>query len=219
MLWLRQWTDVPIPKVFALEDSNENPIEFEWVMMDFMPGDSLCKCWRKLSMIQKNAIVEQIADFQAHIMNPGVSQPQFNSIGTLDADASNLKSWDQAQSCLKSSTMVSLPFFYSTHYNYDVPRGPFKSSHHWVYSLIQIVLLDYRQELQDAENDKDKRAAEFALNLAQRLLDRLPTIFPDQENIEDKTCLWHDDLSSFNTLVDSDGKITAILDWECVSLL
>jgi hypothetical protein len=29
--------------------------------------------------------------------------------------------------------------------------------------------------------------------------------------------LWHDDLSLGNILVDDDGKVTALIDWECVS--
>lgn len=38
LTWVREHTDIPVPKVIAFEDSNDNDIGFEWILMEIMPG-------------------------------------------------------------------------------------------------------------------------------------------------------------------------------------
>ncbi|KAH8884994.1 hypothetical protein GQ53DRAFT_879280 [Thozetella sp. PMI_491] len=52
---------------------------------------------------------------------------------------------------------------------------------------------------------------------AQKLLGLLPKIFPALQSPPARSFLWHADLSLSNILVDDQGSITALIDWECVS--
>lgn len=70
----------------------------------------------------------------------------------------------------------------------------------------------------DSDSDsKEKAVAEYTIEVAELLADLLPDIFPKVLNPPERTVLVHDDLSLDNILVDDDGAITAIIDWECVS--
>ncbi|KAK1992848.1 kinase-like protein [Colletotrichum falcatum] len=196
--WLRRRTGTPVPRVFAFDDSNSNEIGFEWILMELMPGTSAYKRWRGMSMAQKTRLVEKIAEYQADILS---QDKRFRGIGTLRLDATKDGEEHQEQQGQEDRVApgryVSLVFFWGDNYDYDVPRGPFRSSHDWLSSFLGISGLD----------------------TAQKLLALLPKIFPALQHPPEQTCLWHDDLSLQNILVDDDGGVTAVLDWECVSTM
>ncbi|KAK1584956.1 phosphotransferase enzyme family-domain-containing protein [Colletotrichum navitas] len=218
--WLRRWTSTPVPRVFAFDDSNDNEIGFEWILMELMPGKSAYKQWRGMSMEQKTRLVEKVAEFQGDILSQCKG---FRSIGTLRPDAikdkEEQKEQQEAEYHVKPSKYVSLVFFWGDNYEYDVPRGPFRSSHDWLSSFLSIVILDYKKSLQEAEDEEDREYAQLGVDVSQKLLTLLPKIFPVLQHPPEQTFLWHDDLSLQNILVDDDGSITAVLDWECVSTM
>ena len=114
--------------------------------------------------------------------------------------------------------MVSLIFFWGDHLTHGVSRGPFTSSHDWLKARLQLVLID-QQRILDSTSDEDEiEDAEAALDLAKRLLEILPTIFLPSAGGE-PTMLFHDDQSMQNIMVDDDGRLTAVIDWECVSAM
>ncbi|KAI4924977.1 uncharacterized protein J4E92_007014 [Alternaria infectoria] len=55
---------------------------------------------------------------------------------------------------------------------------------------------------------------EEAKQRAQRLLDLIPKVFPEQAE-EEVFVLHHQDLHAANIFVDSNGSLTGIFDWEC----
>ncbi|TAQ89038.1 hypothetical protein B7494_g2632 [Chlorociboria aeruginascens] len=55
--------------------------------------------------------------------------------------------------------------------------------------------------------------------VVERLLVLLPIFFPSGTGTSELFVLFHNDLSMQNILVDGDGEITGIIDWECVSTL
>ena len=65
----------------------------------------------------------------------------------------------------------------------------------------------------------DREDAEETLGSAQRLLSLLPKVFPEDQEFEVATAIYHDDLSLHNILVNEKGEITGIVDWECVSAM
>jgi hypothetical protein len=71
--------------------------------------------------------------------------------------------------------------------------------------------------LAEKQDPDDREEAEYSLRIAAKLAKLLPKIFPPLQNPAEQTVLWHDDLSLQNILVDDDGKVTALIDWECVS--
>lgn len=206
--FLRRETTVPVPEVVAFDDSAENEIGFEWILMECMPGDSAYKRWRTLAMSQKIALVQQVADFQAQIF-----QHEFSEIGTLVADESG----NSQEEC--PGEVISNMFFWGSHFDYDIARGPFRSSHDWLAAYLEFLVQDQTEALGEAEDEEDVEDINFALALIRRLVNLLPKIFPTPESLPERTVIWHDDLSLGNILVDDEGKITAVLDWECVSAM
>ncbi|OBR03316.1 hypothetical protein CH63R_12443 [Colletotrichum higginsianum IMI 349063] len=218
--WLRRWTSAPVPHIFAFDDSNDNEIGFEWILMELMPGVSAYKRWRSMSMAQKTALVEEVAKYQTQIR---MQQGGFQSIGTLrtnktDEQGQHIEQRD-SELPVTPCKMVSLVFFWGDHYDYDIPRGPFRSSHDWLSSFLNIIILDSKAALREAEDEEDEEDAAEAVEVAQKLLALLPQIFPSIQHPPERSFLWHDDLSLQNILVDDQGKITALLDWECVSTM
>ncbi|KAF7297640.1 Phosphotransferase enzyme family-domain-containing protein [Mycena kentingensis (nom. inval.)] len=206
--WVREHTQIPVPKVLASQDNrinagaSEDELDFEWMLMERMPGQPLYKVWRNLSMQQKVALVEQLAGFQAQLH--ANSQLGFSGIGTLQPGATP-----------SPGRVVSHEFFMGDHVQYDVPRGPFRSSRDWMHSQLQILILAQSAARDRAEDDDDREEAEEMLECAEKLLGILPKVFPEEAS--ERTVIWHDDLDTQNILVDDEGRITGIIDWECVS--
>ncbi|KAK7745384.1 hypothetical protein SLS53_002880 [Cytospora paraplurivora] len=218
--WVRDNTDVPVPKVIAFQDNNQNEIGFEWVLMELMPGSSAYRRWRTMSMEQKVAFTERLAEFQAQLSRCGDPDTAFRKIGTLDADyVEKEKAAIGIPKTFAPGQVVSHEFFMGDRLRYDVPRGPFRSSHDWLSSGLRILILEQTAALERAEDEDDKEDAEENLHAAQGLLSLLPKVFPEMQDSPEVTAIWHDDLNLNNILVDDEGKITAVVDWECVSAL
>ncbi|KAH6627644.1 phosphotransferase enzyme family-domain-containing protein [Chaetomium tenue] len=197
--WIRRMTHVPVPKVIAFDDSQDNEIGYEWILMELMPGVLASKRWYEMPMDQKKWVVEQVAEFQSQLFRHSLEDAKFQSIGTLSPK----------------------------HFDYDMPRGPFRTSHDWLSASLGIIFQEEEdeedQEDQEDENDeKDKEDGnledtKYRLQVANKLTKLLPKIFPLFQNPAEPTVLWHDHLSLSNILVDDDGKIMALIGWECVS--
>ncbi|KAL6897566.1 phosphotransferase enzyme family domain-containing protein [Trichoderma evansii] len=206
--FLRHKTTVPVPGVVAFDDSAENEIGFEWILMEFMPGESAYKRWRTLAMPQKIALVRQVAEFQAQIF-----RHEFSEIGTLVGGKGESNQEE------RPGEVISNMFFWGSHYDYDVTRGPFRSSHDWLAAYLEFITQGQIEALGEAEDEEDEEDINFAMVLARRLISLLPKIFPTLETLPERMVIWHDDLSLSNILVDDEGKITAVIDWECVSAM
>ncbi|RAO71251.1 uncharacterized protein BHQ10_007263 [Talaromyces amestolkiae] len=207
--FLRRETDTPVPEVIAFDDSCNNQIGFEWILMELMPGVSAYKKWRTFTTFQKVALVQRVAELQAQIFHH-----TFSGIGTLTVGDE-----DQNHQEEQPGEMVSKFYFWGNHFDYDVARGPFRSTYDWLASYLEIIIKDQITAKEEAEDEEDEEDASFALALAHRLADLLPKVFPSLQNPPERSVIWHDDMSLSNILVNEQGEITALLDWECVSAL
>jgi aminoglycoside phosphotransferase (APT) family kinase protein len=212
--WIRRTTHVPVPKVIAFDDTQDNEIGFEWILMELMPGVSAYKQWRKMSIAEKTWLVEQVAEFQSQLFRHSLEDAKFQSIGTLSPGDMGSEPINSAP---KPGRIVSRIFFMGDRFNYDIARGPFRSSHDWLRAYLSIVSREQAEVLAKEEDDDDREDAEDCLRIATKLTNLLPKIFPSLQDPAEQTVLWHDDLSLQNILVDDDGKVTALIDWECVS--
>ncbi|KAI8627875.1 kinase-like protein [Xylariaceae sp. FL1651] len=205
--WLRDHTQVPVPKVIAFDDSNDNDIGFEWMLMELMPGSSAYQRWRKLSMEQKVAITTRIAELQAELFHHRTTEHAFQTIGTLELETGDRCA--EVSTAIVPGQLVAHEFFI----------GPFRSSYDWLASQLEIIILDNTKILETTDDEADKEDAENTLASARGLLSILGKIFPIHTECAETTVLYHNDLSLRNILVDEQGEITAIVDWECVSAL
>jgi hypothetical protein len=211
--WIRRMTHTPVPKVIAFDDSQDNEIGFEWILMELMPGVSAYKRWRKLSMAEKTWVVEQVAEFQSQLFLRSFEDSEFRSIGTLFPSDDS----EPAKSSPQPGRIVSRLFFWGDHFYYDVARGPYQSSYGWLSAYLDIIRQAQTETLEKEEDEDVREEAEDCIRVATRLANLLPKIFPPFQNPAERTILWHDDLSLQNILVDDDAKVTALVDWECVS--
>ena len=108
-----------------------------------------------------------------------------------------------------------------------VNRGPFKSSREWLRAQLDIIQLECKHHLEkddedDEDDDDDEDSSEeeedtlqARSKLIKRLILLLPKFIPKiDDSFVERTVLCHPDLSLRNILVDEEGTITAVLDWE-----
>ena len=209
--WLSRHSKIPVPGVVAFEDSTNNELKLEWILMELVPGTPARRQWRKLSMEVKEGLVKNVAEYQAQLFN----SIKFRAIGTLREGIHAATPDTQ----FTPGRIAALHFFWGQHFDYDIHRGPFRSTHGWLKSYISIIVQEQTRALNEAEDEDDKEDAEEHLRVAQMLDDLLPKIFPSVQHPPERTVLWHDDLSLQNIMVDEKGAITAVIDWECVSTM
>ncbi|KAF5027023.1 hypothetical protein F66182_899 [Fusarium sp. NRRL 66182] len=216
--WLRRFTSIPVPEIIAFDASSDNEIGFEWILMPFIAGTSAYSLWRKTPMIAKERLVKQVANFQAQILEASETKSPLRGIGTLTCGSGEVGNLEEDLTP-EPGQIVSRHFFMGKHFDYDVPRGPFPSSREWMDAFLAIIIQEQEEELGMTQDDQDKEDIKHHISIAKRLQKLLLSIFPPTEELPECTTLWHEDLSLNNILVDGDGTIAAILDWEFVSAM
>jgi hypothetical protein len=205
MNFVRQETYMPVPRIIAFDSKSQNELGFEWIMMEMMPGVSLRKRWRRMTWDAKKTIIRQLVQYQAQLF-----PKSFQKTGNLFP----LANGDDA---LELSPIVSLVFFWGDHLTHSVARGPFKNSYEWLQARLEFAITDQKRILSTSDDEDDIEDAEFAKELAEELAQELPKVFPPEAVDDSYNILFHDDLSMQNTMVNEEGGLTAIVDWECVS--
>ena len=214
---VRRKTDIPVPEVIAFDDTKENEIGFEWILMELMPGRPAYYRWRKMTMAKKQMLVARVADFQAQLSRCGNVGEGFRGIGTLGSHGGD--DLDDNSGSPGPGQIVAAVFFSGAHYHYPIPRGPFRSSHDWLQAYLNIIIKEHTTMLGETDDQDDRDYAEAALRVARKLLRVLHKILPSLVYPTERTVLWHDDLSLMNIMVDDNDKISAVIDWECVSTM
>ena len=120
-----------------------------------------------------------------------------------------------------------MQFLWGDHILQSNPRGPFYSSRDWIIARLSfdehdcnsnLTKLGSKNRLSATEEDNVEDAKE-PLQLIRRLKNHPSEFFPvDSENAE-PSMLFHDDLSKHNILINDEGALTGVVDWECVSAL
>ncbi|KAL1861437.1 hypothetical protein VTK73DRAFT_7076 [Phialemonium thermophilum] len=217
--WVRERTKIPVPAVFSFDDSNDNEIGYEWIIMELMQGTSAYKRWRTMSWEQKVVFTDQIAAYQVQLAGLENPTSMFKGIGTLDLRDGGQENVGLEQREVILGPLVSHEFFMGDHVHHDIQRGPFPSSHDWLHTVLKIVLLHQASVLERSNDEDEREDAEEISAVARKLLSLLPKIFPNTPDEPETTGLYHHDLHLKNIMVGEEAEITAVLDWECVSAL
>ncbi|KAI0008077.1 phosphotransferase enzyme family-domain-containing protein [Xylariaceae sp. FL0662B] len=224
--WIHQNTTLPVPRVKCWDSSRDNPIGFEWILMDQMDGMPLSQCWHSITHEAKERIVKQIATYAADVF-----KKQFHEgIGNLLPSASNKH---------QVGEMVNMAFFWGDRDCFDHHRGPFKDASQWTESRLRLIRDDLSSRMYDTTNQNQQDMVGKMVEIVERLRALTDAFFPnsevdsadersaeEEENLSNKnegmrepTLLWHNNLSLDNILVDENGVLCGIIDWECVSCL
>jgi Phosphotransferase enzyme family len=89
----------------------------------------------------------------------------------------------------------------------------------WLETRLKIIKIESDRKLMDTSLDEDDiEDIKRCKAIIDRLKRHLDTIFPETSGRE-QFALHHDDVSAQNLLIDSGGALTALVDWECVSVM
>ncbi len=202
--YMRQHTSISSPRIIAYSSNNLNELGFEWLLTDHTPGFPLYKAWRKLSWDSKAVFIKQLARHQAELL-----KHEFHKIGNLHNQGKKT-AVDQ---------LVSLSSYQGHHVTNRAVRGPFMSSHEWLKARLQCVLAEQQHVIDTSCDEDEMEDAEFAHKLAQQLYELLPTVFLSYASATEVTVLAHRNLSIHNIFIDGGGKLSKIMEWECVSAM
>lgn len=196
-------TDIPVPSIVAHNSclTEENILGFEWIIMQLMPGRPLRSAWRKMDMSKKQDLVKQLAVYQSQLF-----ARDFDQVGNLYVA--------DVPATYKIGRMVALPFFWGDRTKLG-QHGPFRNSHDWLHAQLTLIMNEKSRTLVESKDEDQIEDAQAAKAIGDDLFIALPKLFPPHET--EQTVVFHDDLSMMNTLVEGEGSLTAIVDWECVS--
>ena len=219
---LRSHTSVPVPHIIASSSTTDNELKFEWILMERIHGVPLADIWASLAWDAKVSCVMEVACIMAQIF-----ELRYNSIGNLfnakdlpEEPGRTVENNTTKSDFVVLDRIVSMTFFWDTHLKSDVHQGPFASSKNWLEARFQLMEEDCRRVLESQDADEDEiEDMEEAQQQLKRLRKQLPLFFPSNADDREEFALHHDDISRHNLIFDSNGKLQALVDWECVSVL
>jgi hypothetical protein len=112
--------------------------------------------------------------------------------------------------------IVAPEFFMGGPGSQDILKGHFKCSREWLVTKLNMVLNDCCRVGRESKEEDDLE--ELVQQVTLRLTKELPKPFAENDKTHEPTVLFHDDLSARNILVDENGVVTAVLDWELASV-
>ncbi|KAI1800807.1 kinase-like domain-containing protein [Daldinia bambusicola] len=146
--WVDQNTRLPVPKVHCYDSARNNPIGFEWILMDRIDGTPLFECWGSTTQDAKERIVKQIAEYAAICF-----ARQFNGVGNVYYPPESHQSNSQPSvGEIASTAMLALvDRLRGLGDKFFLPPGPFNDSEPSTHE-------DESTDEEDAEtiNEKDK---------------------------------------------------------------
>jgi hypothetical protein len=78
MDYLYKILKLPVPKILGYSCSSNNPVQSEYILMERIKGVNLTVRWNKLSVSEKEGVVEEIANFVNRLFNV-----RFSAYGNL----------------------------------------------------------------------------------------------------------------------------------------
>ncbi|KAJ6577301.1 kinase-like domain-containing protein [Mycena capillaripes] len=187
-------TTIPVPRVIDCQPTEDSVLGRPYTLMTFLPGTQLAKLWFDPAWFtdqRRNTVFRSLASFMSQLSAHG-----FSSIGQLDIDPTTHAYF--VGPFYPSSNAISegetLP---------EPTCGPYQSTHVYLQSLIA----------------QKVNAAERTTALAElHLLRAFAGMLPDAAFDGAPFFLSHPDFGYQNILVDAEGNVTGIIDWDDVSV-
>ncbi|THY12194.1 hypothetical protein D6D01_08668 [Aureobasidium pullulans] len=204
LLWLRDNTNIPVPRVVAHDSSTNNSLGQEYILMTREPGESLSDVYGALSSAQMDSVLDQLID-----INAGLHKHTWSHIGGFSLDESGAvipgpvleeTFWfepDIAALWPASETYSSLNIL-----------GPFNS----YVDYISAHMLKYKHAIEVHSSLKHMHDILPQLESFLKIINKEP-MWTKLNSIPLR--LAHKDLHFANILIDpATARITSILDWE-----
>ncbi|GKZ36010.1 hypothetical protein AbraIFM66950_006883 [Aspergillus brasiliensis] len=224
MTWVRRNTKIPVPNVIRYSASSDNPLGYEFTLLERMPGVPVATVYDTLTEGQKIKLVEQLAEYVIELH----SMPwEGGYVGGLRL----LSSHDDHHDRKESEGIVCGPPMEETYWQtpdlathwtgLDVSLdtlNPFKSDGYASYTAYNIACMEcYIHAITIHPSLSPHR------DLIPRLKGFISVLEEDNEELNKVSyVLAHKDLHFANILCDPshpDCPITAVLDWEFASVV
>ncbi|KFY91998.1 hypothetical protein V500_04381 [Pseudogymnoascus sp. VKM F-4518 (FW-2643)] len=209
--WVRDNTNIPVPKIVHYDASNANPIGFEYILMTKLPGKQLSEeMWKSISFPAKEELFRQIAELSSCLY-----KNQLRGIGSI-----------QSASPPSVGPVVARELFWHDSIHIDVPRGPFSSARDWFKAILEIkrqvacamVAKHSGIGVRNEEDQEDLDWAQVTLKIIDGVVPLVDKILPPGNDVEDEPSMLHHAYLDWSTiLVDDSGALTGIIDWQCAS--
>ncbi|KAJ3174000.1 hypothetical protein HDU87_007214 [Geranomyces variabilis] len=211
--WVRRHApSVPVPEVlFWASDTTE--LGYEYIVMNEIPGVSLDKCWKDMSVEGLDAIAEQVAGYCVDLM-AACSSP---AAGCFDGSVAGLK-FGKGQNDIIAGPFVNekcweepvIRAHLPAHESFDTVNavGPFSSYSAYLATEISIpcrLLSSYLPGKYTALAERANRLVQTVLPTHAETIDKVPTQ------------LSHRDMHFGNIMVQ-DGRVTGFVDWEFAAI-
>ena len=188
-------TSIPIPRIHHWSLDADNVLSRPFVIMDFIPGVNLSSVWNDrnwITDVKRERIFEQIAGWMVEL-----AAFEFDRIGCLDVEPAS-----GSYHIVPFPNVLDIIKEIPGYETYDdatpaIPAGPFDTST----AFLSFLLSSRRRK---SDNPTLASLHLFLSTLPDHTLDGPPFVFS------------HPDFDSQNVLVDDDGVITGIIDWDGV---
>jgi hypothetical protein len=221
LAWLRLHTRIPVPKPLRIHLLSNGVETYNVLFMRSTVGTPASRRWEQMSESQRVRFTEQVAEIQAELI---VSSKKvgLRAIGTLGSSPRGI-----AIGRMEAKELL-------TNRGLCLSTLPFGSSWAWLETVLHAVssqvaspdpdgnlrpvTLDQRIGKDDITMDLEQRGR--ILSMATNLRGLAAIICPGLSmHLPERSCLYQDNLSLDNILVDAEGEITGIVDWEFASCL
>ncbi|KAI1955077.1 hypothetical protein LOZ58_006873 [Ophidiomyces ophidiicola] len=210
--WIRRSVTLPAPRIVAYSTTPHNSTGFEWILMDKIPGRPLSESWRAMTYPAKETLVRQ---FTTHASI--TFRNKFHGIGNIYPETPTSGGFTVGP--------IAFTAFFLARQMQETTKGPFYSSKDWLLTILRlaenpsaITKFARRSDLQNSEQ-LELDGAESRLTIIKRLESLVWREFPDSTRIAEPTMIFHQGLSLHNILVDGDGTLVGVRNWDCASAL
>ncbi|KAK7612188.1 hypothetical protein JOL62DRAFT_500028, partial [Phyllosticta paracitricarpa] len=214
MKWIGKTTRVPVPEIIAYDVTHDNEIGHPFVLMSHLPGKVLYEAWEDKNNPNLEAmrlkLLESVAKLAVQLQGPSFAQS-----GMLHFD-------DESATNPKAGPMYDLAEDYIT--GTEVVHGtelikPIASSYQ-EYSHRLKVWRDMRDCQLDDDNLSEDPDALGLLKGQHEVLGILVDCISFSKaqgasESEETFVLAHPDLDWQNVLIDDEGNVTGLIDWDC----
>ena len=193
MRFMSEHTTIPIPKVYAFGSTLNNALEVPYILMEFIEGRRASALWRDDGPLQQPSQKRlKILRGVAYAMSCLWSL-QFDGIGTLNFDGEGIPVVSDTWLVYNDSSGINRRF--------ERRSRSEKASHYFL------------QELEALEERTALIEGNHYVQLLRVIVEALP-LQDDSSNV-----LLHPDPNLDNILVDKEGNVTGVLDWDGVRVV
>ena len=147
--YIRLYTSIPAPRIYAWDSSSKNALGFEWMLMEKMPGTPLAQVWGSLGWERKVCVARQVAEWMDEL-----SRRRFTQVGSLYHSSKwILGGFEVGQA-------VNFDLYRGRCLQYKLDRGPFSSAEQFYRATISARRKDVDFYAETVQEEKEGLAEE-----------------------------------------------------------